>query len=204
MNRVWLCRAWVCVLAAGAALVCLPAPSQTGDTATLDQEKLVSEIKLTKSTADHSDIVTAGDTVLLHKDGLMMCSVDSSYAFSNTYNNGVLVGDYNNRAKDTKAFGSKATSPSADNVDGCRQEWLHRAKVCRRRKILDHRVDLLKDGIIVATFSDPYNDSSGDQVRYYGEIKIPVPQGPGRPSARRIRKDCLRSHHRRCPARRQQ
>ena len=64
--------------------------AQTGDPATLIQEKLVSQIKLTKAAADHSDIVTAGDVVVLHKDGLMMCSSASAYAFSNTYSNGVL------------------------------------------------------------------------------------------------------------------
>ncbi len=39
-----------------------------------------------------------------------MCSSDSSYAFGNTYSNGEIVANYNNRAKDAaksygKAFG---------------------------------------------------------------------------------------------------
>jgi len=65
--------------------------AQAGDPATLIQQRLVTQIKLTKATADYSDIVTAGDVVLLHKDELMMCSSTSSYAFSNTYRNGVLT-----------------------------------------------------------------------------------------------------------------
>lgn len=153
-----------------------PRSLQTGDTATLDQEKLVSEIKLTKTTADRSDIVTAGDTVLLHKDGLMMCSVGSSYAFSNTYNNGVLAANSNNR---TKAF-FKGHIPfggnSTDATTGCTSR-----KFVAGEKFWITRVDLLKDGIIVATFSDPYPDSSGDQVRYYGEIKFPFPKGQAVP-----------------------
>ena len=31
----------------------------------------------------------------------------------------------------------------------------------------------MKDGIVMSTFSDPYND-----VRYYGELKFPFPKGP--------------------------
>ena len=88
--------------------------AQVGDPATLDQEKLVAQIKLTKAAADHSDIVTAGDIVVLHKDGLMMCSSASSYAFSNTYSNGVLAANYNNRAKDAaKSFSKGHDFPSA-------------------------------------------------------------------------------------------
>ena len=93
-----------------AALFALGMAAQAGDPATQIQAKLVSQLKLTKATADRSDIVTAGDVVVLQKDGLMMCSTASSYAFSNTYANGVLSANYNNRAKDAaksyaKAFG---------------------------------------------------------------------------------------------------
>ena len=92
-------------LAAMAAILSIGMEAQAGDPGTLIQEKLVSQIKLTKATADHSDIVTAGDVLVLHKDGLMMCSSDSSYAFSNTYSGGVLAANYNNRAKDAaKSF----------------------------------------------------------------------------------------------------
>ena len=34
-----------------------------------------------------------------------------------------------------------------------------------------------KDGILISTFSDPYPDASGNQVRYYGEVKFPFPKG---------------------------
>jgi hypothetical protein len=149
--------------------------AQVGDPGTLIQEKLVSQIKLTKSAADHSDIVTAGDIVLLHKDGLMMCSSASSYAFSNTYNNGVLAANYKNRAKDAaKAFGfghipvfGSGTSASDAANNGCASR-----KFVAGEKFWVTGVALQKDGILVSTFSDPYND-----VRYYGEIKFPFPKG---------------------------
>jgi hypothetical protein len=34
-----------------------------------------------------------------------------------------------------------------------------------------------KDGILISTFSDPYPDPSGNQTRYYGEIKFPFAKG---------------------------
>ena len=166
-------------LAAMAATVCAGMTAQTGDPATLIQEKLVSQIKVTKAAADHSDIVTAGDVVLLHKDGLMMCSAASSYAFSNTYSNGVLAANYNNRAKDAaKSFfkgrlpfgGGGSVTDAANN--GCASR-----KFVAGEKFWITGVAVQKDGILVSTFSDPYADPSGNQVRYYGEVKFPFPKG---------------------------
>jgi len=147
---------------------------QAGDPATLIREKLISEIKLTKATDAHDDIVTAGDVVQLHKDGLMMCSSASSYAYSNTYQNGILSGTLNNRAKDAaRSFvrgklpfgGGSTVSGSANN--GCASR-----KFVSGEKfwVTDIRIAKDNSGIIVSTFSDPYND-----VRYYGEIKFPFP-----------------------------
>ena len=161
--------------AAMAAILSIAMQSQAGDPATLIQEKLVSQIKLTKSAADHSDIVTAGDIVLLHKDGLMMCSSASSYGFSNTYSNGVLAANQKNRAKDAaKAFGfgkipvfGGGTSASDAANNGCASR-----KFVAGEKFWITGVTVQKDGILVSTFSDPYND-----VRFYGEIKFQFPKG---------------------------
>jgi hypothetical protein len=152
----------------------LAAQAQVGDPGTLIKEKLVSQIKLTKAAAAHDDIVTAGDIVLLHKDGLMMCSSASSYAFSNTYSNGVLSANLNNRAKDAaKSFirgklpfgGGGSVKDAANN--GCTSR-----KFVSGEKFWVTDIALQKDGILVSTFSDPYNDT-----RYYGEIKFPFPKG---------------------------
>jgi len=158
------------------AVIALSAQAQGGDPGTQIQAKLVSKIKLTKPTADHTDIVTAGDVVLLQKDGLMMCSSASTYAFSNTYNAGVLSANYNNRAKDAaKSFlkgrlpfgGGGSVTDAANNG-------------CPSRKFVAGE----KDGIVVATFSDPYQDPSnpgGDKVHFYGEIKFIYPKGVAPP-----------------------
>jgi hypothetical protein len=157
-----------------AASFALAAQAQVGDPGTLIKEKLVSQIKLTKAAAAHDDIVTAGDVVVLHKDGLMMCSSASSYAFSNTYSNGVLAANLNNRAKDAaKSFfkgklpfgGGGGITDAANN--GCASR-----KFVAGEKFWVTDVTLQKDGILVSTFSDPYNDT-----RYFGEIKFPFAKG---------------------------
>jgi len=172
---------WSCAfgLAALAAVFTVGMEAQAGDPATLIQEKLVSQIKLTKAAADHSDIVTAGDVVVLHKDGLMMCSSSSSYAFSNSYSSGVLSANNSNRAKDAaKSFlkgrlpfgGGGSVTDAANN--GCPSR-----KFVAGEKFWITGVAPQKDGILVSTFSDPYPDPSGNQVRYYGEIKFPFVRG---------------------------
>jgi hypothetical protein len=161
--------------AVAAAFLSSGLQAQAGDPATLIQEKLVSQIKLTKTTADRSDIVTAGDVVVLHKDGLMMCSSDSSYAFSNTYSNGVLSGNVKNRVKDAAksfgfghipVFGSGVSATDAAN-NGCPSR-----KFVAGEKFWITGIVAQKDGILVRTYSDPFND-----VRFYGEIKFPFPKG---------------------------
>ncbi len=152
--------------------------AQAGDAGTAIQAKLVAQIKLTKPTADHTDIVTAGDVVLLHKDGLMMCSSASSYAFSNTYSNGALTANYNNRAKSAAkswamgkipVFGGGGSATDAAK-NGCASR-----KFVAGEKFWVTAVTPQKDGIVVSVFSDPYQDPSnpsGDKVHFYGEIKF--------------------------------
>jgi hypothetical protein len=172
----------LCAFACAAVTVVLSIglQAQAGDPATLIQQKLVSQYKLTKTTADRSDIVTAGDVVLLHKDGLMMCGVSSSYAFSNTYSNGVLAANYKNRMKDAvksfgfghiPVFGSGVSAGDAAN-NGCPSR-----KFVAGEKFWVTGVTPQKDGILISTYSDPYPDPSGDQVHYYGEIKFTFAKG---------------------------
>jgi len=155
--------------------------AQTGDPATLVKEKLVSQIKVTKTAADRSDIVTAGDVVVLHKDGLMMCSTASSYAFSNEFSNGVLTANMNNRAKDAGISMIKSRIPFGGG--GSIKDAVNNG--CAKRKfvagekhwITDISIGKKNDAIVVTTYSDPYND-----VRYYGEVTFPFPHGAPVPS----------------------
>ncbi|HZB87243.1 MAG TPA: hypothetical protein VE291_01150 [Terracidiphilus sp.] len=162
-------------IAAAATFLAAGMSAQVGDPATLVQEKLAAQIKVTKAAADHSDIVTAGDVVVLHKDGLMMCSSASSYAFSNTYSDGVLAANYKNRAKDAAKsffkgrlpFGGGGSATDAAN-NGCTSR-----KFVAGEKFWITGIALEKDGILVSVFSEPYND-----VRYYGDLTFRFPKGP--------------------------
>jgi hypothetical protein len=173
MTKHWtLCAVGFSII----AVFWLSLQAEVGDPATLIQEKLKSDIKLTKAAADHSDIVTAGDVVVLHKDGLMMCSSASPYAYSNSYSGGVLQANQKNRAKAAwKSFGMSALTPGASASDsfnnGCTQR-----KFVAGEKFWVTDVTLQKDGVVISTFSDPYND-----VRYYGEIKFPFVKGAAIP-----------------------
>jgi hypothetical protein len=165
--------------AAIAAIFSTALVAQAGDPATMIQAKLVSQIKVTKTTADRSDIVTAGDVILLHKDGLMMCSAESAYAFSNTYSNGVIAANYKNRAKDAAKSWGRSFIPFAGGASGA--DAVNNA--CPSRKFVAGEkfwitgVTVQKDGILVSTYSDPYPDPNGNQVHYYGEIKFPFLKG---------------------------
>jgi hypothetical protein len=169
-------RLGVVGLAALAAIFSVGMEAQAGDPGTLIQEKLVSQIKLTKTAADHSDIVTAGDVVVLHKDGLMMCSSDSPYAFSNSYSNGVLAANYKNRAKNAVRSWGRGLIPiigdGTSAVDAANNACASR-KFVAGEKFWVTGIVLQKDSILVSTYSDPYND-----VRFYGEIKFYFPKGP--------------------------
>ena len=59
------------------------------DSATIEQ-KLTSQYALTKTTADRTDIVTAGAVLVLKKDNLMMVDVGSTNLFQNNYKDGKI------------------------------------------------------------------------------------------------------------------
>jgi hypothetical protein len=157
------------------ALACsaLTIQAQSGDPA-LIQQKLLSQFKLAKSTADHTDLVTAGDVIVLQKDGLMMCSSASSFGYGNTYTGGVLAASEKNRAKDAaKSFlkgkmpfgGGGSASDAANN--GCQSR-----KFVTGEKFWITGINAQKDGVTFGVISDPYQN-----LRYYGEIKFVFNKG---------------------------
>src|ERR1700755_377668 len=79
------------------------------------QKKLNSEFALTKTTADRSDIVTAGAVLVLHKDGLVMYSTTAAAAPMNTYKDGKLK---QNDFKDKwKVLINRGKTGSTDTTD---------------------------------------------------------------------------------------
>ena len=129
------------------------ASAQTLDNAGQIRAALLAKYHLTQATADHTDIVTAGDVITLLKSGLVMYGTNMADSLTGNvaYRDGKLV------AGGWTALlvaGRNADSPVRVFVSG-EKFWLE---------------DILikNDGLFLRFMSDPIND-----VRYMGSIKFP-------------------------------
>jgi len=133
----------------------------SAQTAVLEQ-KLEAQYTPTKTTADRSDIVTAGAVLVLQKDGLLMDTVTSTAPISNTYKNGKIshgLGDFV-----TCAWCRKINPATPPNVDS--------RTFVSGEKFWVTKIEMHDDGVIFWLFSDPISD-----VRYYATLKFPYPKG---------------------------
>jgi len=130
--------------------------AQSGDPAVL-QQKLSAQFRLTTTTADRTDIVTAGDVVQIHRPGLIMFSVDEPLPPTNVYKAGKIG----------QGFGTAML--------------IDRSTVQRRfvpeEKCWVTGIVVRKDSVAIDLYSDPYNN-----IRYYGTLKIPFPDKNAFPS----------------------
>ena len=127
------------------------------------QQKLEAQYTLTKTTADRSDIVTAGAVLVLQKDDLLMDTATSATPIANTYKNGKLthsMGDFVTNKWLRKVPGA---SP-APNVDS--------RTFVTGEKFWVTKIYMHDDGLFFELFSDPISD-----VRYYSLLKFPFPKG---------------------------
>lgn len=147
-------------LAAITPILGLLAAAQTGDPLMAIQQRLRTEIKLTRTLADRSDIVTAGSIVELRADGLLMYGVDSPLAPSNTYKDGRIT-------QGAKGFG-KDFAITFLSQDGTTASDYARRKFVAGEKVWVTSIEVLKDGVLFQLYSDVYDD-----VRYYANLKIP-------------------------------
>lgn len=120
------------------------------------QRKLDGLFQLTKVTADHTDLVTAGSVLVLHREGLLMCSTQARIAIKNVYKGGRLA-----PSKAAWAFQM-----------GMVQSELPVAQVPTRQFVPGEKfwvtgITADKSGVTLKVFSDPYDDQ-----RYYGQIEI--------------------------------
>ena len=129
------------------------------------QKRLTSEFTLTKPTADKSDIATAGAVLVLHKSGLLMYSVSNPIPPQSTYKKGKIT--RNAFGKNFwRDFGNTMVTPGS-SVDIVQRNFVD------GEKFWVTKVDVKDDGVIFGLYSDPY-----DGVRYFGELKFPLPRGP--------------------------
>ncbi len=121
---------------------------------------LTSHFALTKLTADGSDIVTAGSVLVLHKDGLLMFSIDTKVPPTNTYKAGkISIGFGSGFATDLE-LAQLQPGASAANVP--------QRKFVAGEKFWIVAFTAKDDGVVFRFYSDPYSD-----IRYYGQLKIP-------------------------------
>ena len=135
-----------------AALACitgLTMAAQQGDPAAI-QQKLNARFRLTTTTADRSDIVTAGDVVVIHKPGLVMFS-GTAVPSTNNYKGGVIG----------QGFGTVLIMTNPNTVQ---------RQFVPGEKCWVIGITVQKDGVVFGLFSDPYNG-----YRYFGDLKINFP-----------------------------
>jgi hypothetical protein len=126
------------------------------------EKRLGSQFTLTKMASDGSDVIKAGSVLVLHKDGLTMCSTDAKAPLMNTYKNGTI------------SIGFKAQMVWSASLGAAGQQTTDIAQ----RKFVDGEKfwitahSIQNDGVVLTFYSDPYND-----VRYYGQLKFPFPKG---------------------------
>jgi len=126
------------------------------------QKRLSSAFKRTTLTADRSDVAKAGTVLTLHKDNLLMCSMDAHASPTNTYKNGAIsmgLGATMSWSMALSSVGQQVANTPQRKFVGGEKIWL-----------ADYQVK--EDGVYFLFYSDPF-----DNVRYFGQLKFPVSKG---------------------------
>jgi hypothetical protein len=133
--------------------------AQSGES-DLIQQRLLSQYPLTQITADRSDIVSPGSVVRLQRDGLVMWSVASPGAASNTYKNGRI-------SQGGAGFG-KALMIASIAPGGLAGGGYPARKFVPGENCWVTGITVQKDGVQIKLYSDPYLG-----LRYYANLKFP-------------------------------
>ena len=145
------------------------APVQSSDPKVAVTQRIRAAIKLTTTTNDRSDIPSAGDVVEIHRPGLLMYGLASPIPPANAYKNGTITQGWSN-------FGRGLLGGMLPG--GQTPENYPQRKFMPGEKLWVTQVEVQKDGVIFQLYSDPYDD-----IRYYGDLKIPFPNKNEIPSA---------------------
>lgn len=128
------------------------------------QRKLKEQFTLTKLTSDRSDIVTAGSILVLHKDGLQMCSIEAKAPMTSTYKNGNISYGFGAKVGWGASLGLASQGKNASEIP--------QRKFVAGEKFWITSYTAQNDAVLLQFYSDPF-----DGVRYYGQLKIPYPKG---------------------------
>lgn len=122
----------------------------SGAQGTSIQDALLSQFRLTRTTADLTDIVTAGDVVTIHKGNLVMFA-GTAVPSTNNYKYGSIG----------QGFGTALIMANPNTIQ---------RMFVPEEKCWVTGIQVQKDGVLFHLFSDPYNG-----LRYYGDLKVLFP-----------------------------
>jgi hypothetical protein len=131
------------------------------------QKQLEATYPLTKSTADRSDVVTAGAVLVLQKDNLQMCKSNMPIPTKNFYKNGSI--NQGGFMSVLNKLGN-ASLGGGDDANTIR-------KFVAGEKFWVTRIQVEGDGVTFTFLSDPFQDA-----RYEATLKFPYAKGQA-PSA---------------------
>jgi hypothetical protein len=126
------------------------------------QKRLSSAFKRTTLTADRSDVAKAGTVLTLHKDNLLMCSMEAHAAPTNTYKNGSI----------SMGLGATMSWNMALSTVGQQAANIPQRKFVGGEKIWMADYQVKEDGVYFLFYSDLF-----DNVRYFGQLKFQVLKG---------------------------
>lgn len=135
-----------------------------GDQAVGLQKQLEAKYAITKTTADKTDIVTAGSVLILEKDRLLMYATTTGAPPQNTYKDGKLSAGAFAAHEKAQSFGTFIGHPPPKSVTT--------RYYVTGEKFWVTRIDTLTDGVVFTLFTDAVND-----VRYYCTLKFVYPHG---------------------------
>jgi hypothetical protein len=142
-----------------ALLITMACPAWSQDFAGV-RKALESKYALTVTTADKTDIVTAGCVLVLRKTNLIMAAVTGANIYQNKYQNGRIT--QNALGKTTSFFnhlpGATPTGTDRTFVNG--------------EKIWVTGIDVREKGVVFTLFTDAIAD-----VRYGATLTFPLPKG---------------------------
>jgi len=125
------------------------------------QQKLTSQYALTKTTADKSDIVTAGAILVLKKDNLVMVDVTSTNVYQNNYKDGKIS---------QNALGklSRFHLPGVPGVPAAPTSGVAQRTFVAGEKVWVTKIEVKDNGVNVELYSDAINN-----VRYGAVLNFP-------------------------------
>jgi len=123
------------------------------------EHKLTSKYALTKTTADRTDIVTAGAILVLKKDNLMMVDVSNSNLFQNTYKDGKIT---QNALGKLSRFHLPGV-PAVPSSGGAQRTFV------AGEKMWVTGISVKESGVNVELYTDAIND-----VRYRAVLTFPL------------------------------